>query len=300
MVKFQRLQTTFPNRPRDFNLLYLGSSSLPSDVETAIELAQRRGAPIVVNQDGVAYPAWAGDETERINARHRLVLGSAAHVVYQSAFSKESADRYAGPRPESWEILHNGVDTTQFAPAGTPPPGPPVLLLSGDQSQAYRLTVALETLALLPDARLLVAGSVVGGEELIGDLGLQGRVDLVGRYAQRDAPDLYRRAHVLLHPKVGDPCPNVVLEALACAVPVVHSASGGTPELVADAGIGVASETSWEEDVPPAPQALAEAITDVLEDLDGYRERARARAAERFDLAPWVARHVALFEELLA
>ena len=52
--------------------------------------------------------------------------------------------------------------------------------------------------------------------------------------------------------------------------------------------------------MPPAPQALAEAITDVLEDLDGYRERARARAAERFDLAPWVARHVALFEELLA
>lgn len=300
MVKFQRLQTTFPNRPRDFNLLYLGSSSLPSDVDTAIDLAQRRGAPIVVNQDGVAYPAWAGDETERINARHRLVLGSAAYVVYQSAFSKESADRYAGSRSSSWEILHNAVDTTQFAPAGTPPPGPPVLLLSGDQSQAYRLTVALETLALLPDARLLVAGSVVGGQELIGDLGLQDRVELVGRYTQRDAPELYRRAHVLLHPKVGDPCPNVVLEALACAVPVVHSASGGTPELVGDGGIGVASETSWEEDVPPAPRALAEAITDVLEDLDGYRERARARAAERFALVPWVARHVALFEELLA
>ena len=276
-----------------------GSSSLPSDAETAIELAQRRGAPIVVNQDGVAYPAWAGAETERLNTRHRLVLGSAAHVVYQSAFSKESADRFIGVQPESWEILHNAVDTTQFAPA-IPPQGPPVILLSGDQSQAYRLTVALETLALMPDARLLVAGSVVGGEELVGKLRLEDRVELVGRYAQRDAPDLYRRAHVLLHPKVGDPCPNVVLEALACGVPVVHSASGGTPELVGDGGIGVASATSWEEDMPPAPGALAEAITDVLADFDGYRVRARARAVERFDLAPWVARHVALFEELLA
>ena len=299
MVKFQRLQDAFPNRPRDFNLLYLGSSSLPSDAETAIELAQRRGAPIVVNQDGVAYPAWAGAETERLNTRHRLVLGSAAHVVYQSAFSKESADRFIGVQPESWEILHNAVDTTQFAPA-VPPQGPPVILLSGDQSQAYRLTVALETLALMPDARLLVAGSVVGGEELVGQLRLEDRVELVGRYAQRDAPDLYRRAHVLLHPKVGDPCPNVVLEALACGVPVVHSASGGTPELVGDGGIGVASATSWEEDMPPAPGALAEAITDVLADFDGYRVRARARAVALFDLAPWVARHVALFKELLA
>ena len=115
MVKFQRLQTTFPNRPRDVDLLYLGSSSLPSDTETAIELAQRRGAPIVVNQDGVAYPAWAGDETERLNARHRLVLGRPPHVVYQSAFSKESADRFVGVQPQSWEILHNAVDATILA-----------------------------------------------------------------------------------------------------------------------------------------------------------------------------------------
>ena len=111
-----------------------------------------------------------------------------------------------------------------------------MLLLAGDQSQAYRLETALETLALLPEARLLVAGSVVGGQQLIRELGIADRVELVGRYAQRDAPALYRRAHVLLHPKVRDPCPNVVLEALACGVPVVHSASGGVPELVETPG----------------------------------------------------------------
>ncbi|HWH06801.1 MAG TPA: hypothetical protein VNT23_10265, partial [Gaiellaceae bacterium] len=32
----------------------------------------------------------------------------------------------------------------------------------------------------------------------------------------------------LLHTKVNDPCPNVVLEALASGLPVVHPASGGT------------------------------------------------------------------------
>jgi glycosyltransferase involved in cell wall biosynthesis len=299
MVKFQRLQATFPHRPRDFNLLYLGSSSLPTDEQTVIELARRRGAPVVVNQNGVAYPAWAGSDTEGLNARLHTVLQAATHVVYQGDFCKQAADEFLGPPPGSWEILWNAVDTDEFTPAERAPEGDPLLLLAGDQSQAYRLETALRTLALLPDARLLVTGSVVGGQQLIDELGLAGRVDFAGRYAQRDAPALYRRAHVLLHPKVRDPCPNVVLEALACGVPVVHSASGGVPELVEVAGIGVSSETTWERDVPPAPAELAEAVRTVLASLDSYRERARTRAVEHFDLAPWVERHRALFAELV-
>lgn len=94
MVKFQRLQAAFPHRPRDFNLLYLGSSSLPTDERTVIGLAQRRGAPVVVNQNGVAYPAWAGSETERLNARLRNVLQAATHVVYQGDFCKQAADDF--------------------------------------------------------------------------------------------------------------------------------------------------------------------------------------------------------------
>ena len=299
MVKFQRLQRAFPHRPRDFNLLYLGSSSLPTDEQQVIALARRRRAPIVVNQNGIAYPAWAGADTERLNARLRGVLQAARHVVYQGEFCKGAADEFLGPAAGSWEILPNAVDTQEFAPADAPPGGEPVLLLAGDQSQAYRLETALETLALLPEARLLVTGSVVGGEHLIDELGLADRVELAGRYAQRDAPALFRRAHVLLHPKVRDPCPNVVLEALASGVPVVHSASGGVPELVGDAGIGVPSETTWEKDVPPAPGELAEAVRAVLGSLDAYRAHARRRAVERFDLAPWIERHRALFSELV-
>lgn len=299
MVKFQRLQRVFPHRPRDFNLLYLGSSSLPTYEQTAIELARRRGAPVVVNQNGVAYPAWAGDRTERLNDRLRAVLASATHVVYQSDFCKEAADRYLGPPPGSWEILRNAVDTDEFTP-GEPPGDGPVLLLGGDQTQAYRLEAGLATLALLPEARMIVTGSlVVDLDAAARSHGVADRVEATGRYAQRDAPRLYRRAHVLLHPKVRDPCPNVVLEALACGVPVVHSASGGVSELIGDSGIGVASETSWERDVPPAPEKLAEAVRTVLASHDAYRASARARAVEYFDLEPWLERHRRLFSELV-
>jgi glycosyltransferase involved in cell wall biosynthesis len=299
MVKFQRLQRTFPNRPRDFNLLYLGSSSLPSDEQAVIRLAKRRRAPIVVNQNGVAYPGWAGKRTEELNDRLRTVLRRADHVVYQSEFCKLAADRFLGQPPARWEVLHNAVDTGEFTPADEPPAGPPVLLLAGDQFQPYRLGTALRTLALLPDVRLLVTGSLVDdGHALAEQLGVAGRVLFTGRYAQREAPAVYRRAHVLLHPKVNDPCPNVVLEALACGLPVVHSESGGTPELVGGAGVGVGSDTTWERDVPPDPELLATAVEHVLGRLEAFRGAARARS-ERFDFAPWVERHRELFSELL-
>jgi glycosyltransferase involved in cell wall biosynthesis len=299
MVKFQRLQTVFPNRPRDFNLLYLGSSSLPSDEQAVIRLAKRRGAPLVVNQNGVAYPGWAGERTDELNARLRGVFEQADRVVYQSEFCKASADRFLGEPRGGWEVLYNAVDTSEFTPAPEPPAGGRVLLLAGDQTQPYRLGTALRTIALLPEVRLLVTGALIeDGRALAEQLGLGDRVLFTGRYAQRDAPSVYRRAHVLLHPKVNDPCPNVVLEALACGLPVVHSASGGTPELVGDAGVGVGSDTTWERDVPPAPDVLAAGVMYVLGLLDELRVEARARA-EQFDFAPWVERHRQLFGGLV-
>ena len=301
IVKFQRLQGAFPNRPLDFNVLYLGSSSLPADASRLIALARRRRAAVVLNQNGVAYPAWAGERTAALNAPLAEALQAAGHVLYQSAFCKEAADRFIGQPSGAWEVLHNPVDTTAFTPAAATPAGGPVLLTAG--KPGYRLEAALRTVELLaddqPGVRLIVAGELGGKDAaLVRELGLEARVDLLGRYAQRDAPLVFSRAHLLLHPKVNDPCPNVVLEAMACGLPVVHSASGGTLELVGDAGVAVPSSATWEQDVPPGPLAMADGVRAVLERLDDYRELARARAVERFDLAPWIERHRALFTKV--
>src|SRR5207247_7817592 len=84
--KFQRLAQRFPNSPDDFSLLYLGSTWLPRDLRALLRYARRREIPIVVNQSGVAYPGWAGAETESINGPFRQALLSADHVLYQSEF----------------------------------------------------------------------------------------------------------------------------------------------------------------------------------------------------------------------
>jgi glycosyltransferase involved in cell wall biosynthesis len=300
----QKLNERFPNSPTDFSLLYLGTTWLPRDLGALLGVARRRGAPIVVNQDGVGYPGWAGDQTEEINRPLRQAVLAADHVIYQSEFSKLSADLYLGGPTGSWEILSNAVDVDRFVPAKAPPAGGPVLLLGGDQTQQYRLELALRTLAAVlsrhSDARLLVTGRLVSpAAALIEELGLHDHVYLLGEYAQRDAPGIFQRAHVLLHTKVKDPCPTLVLEAMASGLPVVYPASGGTVELVGDeGGIGVPHPDTWDRDEPPSAEELADAVDGVLAELARYSAAARSRAVERFALEPWLDRHAELFERL--
>lgn len=308
MIKFQSLGETFPNSARDFNVLYLGSSTRPADTEMLIRLAKRRGATLVWNQNGVAYPGWHGRGWERLNEALAEGLHAADHVVYQSEFCRLSADRFLGERHGPSEILHNPVDTARFEP-GTSQEAAPTLLLGGNQYQRYRFRVALETLARLPQEwRLLVSGRISWhaddgraqreAQALLTQSGLADRVELVGAYTQSEAPALVRRAGVLLHTKYNDPCPTIVLEAMASGLPVVYSESGGTPELVGEAGVGVPAPLDWEHDHPPDPELLAEAVVKAAGRRAELGAAARQRAVERFDLRPWVERHRVLFEEL--
>lgn len=308
-VKFQLLHRALPNAPRDFNVLYLGSSSLPLDAPMLVRLVRRRGAAFAWNQNGVAYRGWHGDGWELVNAPRARLLHEADHVVYQSAFCKLAADRFYGARDGAWEVLHNPVDVEAFTPAPDAPRRPLTLLLGGNQYQRYRVESALGALAAvrreLPDATLLVAGDVSFAADAYGQttamihrLGLAGAVELVGRYSQAQAPALFHRADILLHPKYNDPCPTVVLEAMACGLPVVYSASGGTPELVgAHAGVGIDAPLDWEADHPPAAGDLANAILTLAGELAERSVAAREQAL-RFDSRTWVERHRRLFTEL--
>lgn len=309
-VKFQSLAETFPNSPRDFNLLYLGSGTLPADARMLARLARRRGVPLVWNQNGVAYAGWHGPGWERVNEQPARLLHEADHVLYQSEFCKLSADRFYGECDGAWEVLHNPVDTERFMPAERRP-RQPTLLLAGNQYQRYRYESALGTLKLLDDEwRLLVTGRISWhpdhrrarseAAELLERSGLGSRVELTGPYTQSEAPELMLRADLLLHTKYNDPCPTAVLEAMACGLPVVYSASGGVAELVGpDAGIGIDASLDWERDHPPQPELLRDAVLEAIRRRGELGEAARRRAVELFDVRPWIERHRALFEELV-
>jgi glycosyltransferase involved in cell wall biosynthesis len=314
IVKLQHLIAEFPETPKAFNILYLVSSRLPDGAVALADWARRRGARVVINQNGAAYPAWFGNGWERVNAPMAALLARADHVFYQSEFCRASANRWIGTAQGDIGILYNAVDIERFTPARKIERRRPlILLLGGSQDQWYRFDSAVRALDVLVrggiDAQLVVSGRLgwksaepgVEAARLIASLGLESRVELIGPYTQRDAPALFNRADIVLHTKYNDPCPTVVIEALACGRPIVYSNSGGVPELVGtDAGVGVGTEQTWDRDVPPDPQALAEAVARVEDQLPAYAVAARRRAVDRFDVRQWIVRHRQIFQGLVA
>ena len=125
-------------------------------------------------------------------------------------------------------LIPNGLDPAIFRPGpqtkaelGLPVDRPVIVMVSALEP-GKRVIEAMEAVADVPDAFLLIAG----------DGPLREKVDhlaaelLPGRFLRRtfkreEMPDLYRSADLFLHTKIRESFGNVYIEALSCGVPVV-------------------------------------------------------------------------------
>jgi glycosyltransferase involved in cell wall biosynthesis len=143
-------------------------------------------------------------------------------------------------------------------------------------------------------AVLLIAGDGPQGAELEArraSLGLEDSVHLLG--ARDDVPELLAAADVFVTASRWEGLPVAVLEAMAAGLPVVATAVGDVPNVLAE-GAGVT--------VPPRdPAALAAAVCALLETPE---ERARvaaaaiARVRSRYSAARWAERLLELYAEV--
>ena len=313
LIKFQDLNDYFPNTVRGANVLYLVSSALPSFPVVMAREAKRKGAIVIINQNGVAYPAWHGPGWDKTNRPMQVLLQLADFVIYQSEFCKLAADTYLGSVGVPWTIMYNPVDTRAFVPTMGVLPGMRILL-AGSHHQFYRVRVAIEMISQLlpytPEVKLSIAGRyrwrmkeeecLQEARQLATELGVASQVEFIGAYTQAEAPSLFQQHHVLLHTQYNDSCPRLLVEAMACGLPIVYSASGGAPELVGDeAGVGVESRLDWESINAPLPQELAAATLKLFASFDRYSRAARKRAVEKFDRSLWVENHQNIITKIL-
>jgi glycosyltransferase involved in cell wall biosynthesis len=227
-------------------------------------------------------------EHHAINAAIGRALETATTVIYQSNWAKTELDALLYQRNERFAIIHNGVDLAHFHPPDQPPAGVPVIGSIGILRYRYRLQTLFELSRRLKyPHRLLVAGSMDAEctgvlKEALSDPTLKERLTYMPYIPHEQLPTIYQQLSVLVHPVCGDVCPNVVIEALACGVPVVAPQYGGTAELV-----GVAGETfacqPWIYD-----QTFVEAMTGAteraLQQVKKLSLLARRRAENHFDI----------------
>ena len=110
-------------------------------------------------------------------------------------------------------------------------------------------------------------------------------VEWAGLVPHEQIPALDRSAHLLYSSDINAACPNSVIEALACGLPVLGFDTGALPELVTGNSGRVVpyGGDPWQLE-PPEIAALAEAAVKILVRQTQFRAAARARAEDAFGL----------------
>jgi glycosyltransferase involved in cell wall biosynthesis len=192
------------------------------------------------------------------------------------------AKGYCGPGAV---IPQFGVDPELFAPGPPPTDGPPVIGLIARLVEEKGVLVLMDALATLRgDWRLHVIGSgplEAEARRRADRLGLSRRIRWERGVPSTQVPERLRTFTVLVQPSLTrrhwkEQFGRAVMEAMACGVPVVGSASAEIPNVIGDAGL-VVPEGS--------PSALRDAIARVLNDTELREElarRGRARVLKCF------------------
>jgi glycosyltransferase involved in cell wall biosynthesis len=265
--------------------------------------ARRAGVPVVAVSRG-----WTGESAkvrwyERID---RLFLDRMDTVVCVSEVQAAKV-RAAGVPESRVHVIRNSARADAFRNADAavrkqmeayfPVPGRFLVLSAGRLSPDKGFGVLIDAVLVgrrrFPEARFLICGDGVQREELERRIRKQGLCDIVAFAGFRpDFDEWMPNADVFVLPSFAEGLPNVLLEAHACAVPVVATAVGGTPELVLDGKTGL---------LVPAGNAgaLASAMARLLDDVD-LRDRmgaaARARVREQFTFEKQAEEYQRLFD----
>jgi len=259
--------------------------------------AKRRGLRVVQRLDGINWIHRRRNTGLRhfLRAEYGDLMLSfirsnlANRILYQSEFSHRWWDDWYGKPAVSFSVVHNGVDLNVYHPDGAsdlPKDTFRILIVEGNLGGGYDMGLenAIQLTEMLVEKyRLPVELMVVGviSEEHKSLVQSRSRVAIqwAGAVPREQIPQLDRSAHLLFSADINAACPNSVIEAMACGLPVVGFDTGALNELViGDSGRLVPyGGDVWKLD-PPDIAALARAAVEILKDQPRFRQAARAQA----------------------
>jgi len=135
-------------------------------------------------------------------------------------------------------------------------------------------------------------------QALAGHLKISDRVQFLGYRPSTEMPAFYRSLDLLVLPSVSRPnwieqFGRVLVEAMACGVPVVGSDCGELPHVIGDAGL------IFPEGDVPALRAAIESLAADPAGRAGLAARGRARVLSRFTQAQVAASTYQVYQEMM-
>lgn len=273
--------------------------------------ARRRGIRVVQRLDGINWVQrvkWSGVKyTVRAEYGNVMLAAIRNHfadrVIYQSQFIRKWWEDWYRVAKTPSSVIINGIDLNAYTHDGEherPTDKYRMLLLEGSlarglNSGLFHAVSVAEKMSVNYPMEVVVAGVVdeatqkkfAQGDFLAtGDGGKSNiTITFLGTVPRADIPKLARSSHFMYCAEVNPPCPNSVIEALACGLPVIGFDTGSLKELVGDeAGVIVPyGANPWKLETPNIA-ALAESAGEILEKQDQFRAAARRRAESAFGL----------------
>ncbi|MDQ0644575.1 glycosyltransferase family 4 protein [Microbacterium murale] len=250
-------------------------------------------------------PGPVGNFADRAISRWlRTVYASAAAVV-AIAPSAQKLFVERGASADRVHLVYNWArDSKRTASAPHKTRSGLVLLYAGNLGALQDLETVLKATARLKDledVRLLVAGAGVLDtrlKELANELGLQDRVEFLGKVPPDDIVDIYEQADFQVVPLknldiFAGTIPSKFQAGLAHQVPVITTVPGDVSRLVVENRLGMAAEP---ENVESLADAFRLAYATTSEERQAFRERAR----EFYDAYLTKERAVTSIETILA
>ncbi|MBN7124350.1 glycosyl transferase family 1 [Erwinia billingiae] len=166
-------------------------------------------------------------------------------IICNSLMVKNDIMRCFQVPEEKFAVIYNAIDATRFMPATAEqrqqsreqlnlPDNAKVFIYVGSGFERKGLKASISALAAT-DAHLLVVGQDKQQsryENLARSLGCEKRIHFLG--VQNNVIPFYHAADSLILPTLYDPFPNVILEAMACGLPVITSFTCGGAEFIVD------------------------------------------------------------------
>lgn len=238
-------------------------------------------------------------------------------VIYQSEYSKFTIENLLfnrfGIKENSKKsiIIYNGVDLNKFKPIKFLKNADsfPNILISHRMipfKRAHQAPLIISKLIkYYPNLKVHIVGGGIKNpyhfnEDTLNHLSKVVKKEKLEKYFKfygyinpNDLPSVYNKCDFMLNLSYADPCPNVVVESIACGLPVIAPNSGGIPELVKYKELIVEEDINMNDfqprfiyrDLPLInSDKYIDKILKIVENLDYFSIKMRERAEKYFNI----------------